>query len=175
MVKKNLAAGFAHILLICGLLVLLAGVLWLAKEAVRHQKAVSDERALYAKLDKEAQAYIQTINAKYPGEVKHTKSCSYTSEEFGEGSLSCDVESTIEYQPSNNETVVISAADKAQKLLPWGAGADITSNTIGSAEKTMLYLGNKKQSCTVSYYISNLLIDVTCSGGALSEYYPVKE
>jgi len=157
--------------------VLLVGVVTykVLQDDQKHNKAIQDERALYAKLDSQAQNYIQAINSKYPGKVTHKDSCSYTSTEGGRGALGCEVDSQIEFGVTTDKQLIINYADDLQENLQWGKGENITSNTTGSADKTMLYLGDKKQSCTISFYsdTKGFLVDASCSGGALAEYYPV--
>jgi hypothetical protein len=177
MVAIRKSAGFAHILLLILLLVIVAAVTLTAVKVIQNKKAVQNERELYAKLDSEAQAYIQAINAKYPGKVTHKASCNYSSAKLGRGALGCSVETSIDYASVDDPDKILSFADAAQKQLPWGVGIDNTSNIVGSPKKTILYLHGKKQSCAISYYttqgLGELLIDANCDGPALAEYYPV--
>jgi hypothetical protein len=174
MVNNRNSAGFTHPLLLAGLftliLLVIAATFVTLRDHQQHARAVHTERARYATLDSQAQAYIQAINEKYPGEVTHIRSCSYTSTEGGRGSLSCDVETTIEYKASANNEQIITYADALKEKLPWATGKDISD----SERKDTLYFQGSKQTCEIRYYqTQDLFIASVCSGGALAEYYPV--
>lgn len=177
MVAIRKSAGFAHILLLILLLVIVAAVTLTAVKVIQNKKAVQNERELYAKLDSEAQAYIQAINAKYPGKVTHKASCNYSSAKLGRGALGCSVEASIDYASVDDPDKILSFADAAQKQLPWGVGIDNTGNDLVGVKKNMLYRDGMRQPCTITYYTTQgqgeLLIDASCGGPALAEYYTV--
>lgn len=179
MATTRKSAGFAHILLLIVLVVVIAIVTLTAVKVIQNKKAVQTERELYVKLDKEARAYIQAINAKYPGKVTHTQSCRYTSAEWSPGWLGCSVGGSIEYPEGSPDVYeqTLSYANTQLNYLPWGSSEDNTDALRKEGDSIIanrVYMQNKAISCSVSYYrTANLLIDIDCSGSALTEYYPV--
>jgi len=183
MVKNRHSAGFAHIFLLAGLLVVVVLVAAVAFRVVRdtrqHNAAVQKERALYAKLDGEAQSYIQAINQKYPGKVTHTRSCNYASAEGYRGSLSCSVTSSIYYPSESTSSYdrVTKYADSQQKLLTWGNGQyDHETDALGKDTiQNVMYQQGQNVGCAITYYGDETYLEVSvdCGGNALAEYYPV--
>lgn len=177
MVAIRKSAGFAHILLLIVLLAIVAAVTLTVVKVIQNKKTIQTEREQYAKLDNEARAYIRAINAKYPGKVTHKSSCNYSSAKLGKGALGCIVETSIDYSSIDDPYKILLFADAAQKRLAWGVGVDNTGDDLVGVKKNMLYRGSTRQPCTVTYYSTQgrdeLLIDASCGGPALAEYYPV--
>lgn len=174
--------GFAHIFLLIVILIVIVLAATITFGVVRssqqHQKAVQNERALYAKLDSEAQSYIQAINQKYPGTVKHESTCSYSSVEFGHGYLGCNVGASITYDSLDDQKTLnlINYLKEKVSLLGWGSYTISKSYTGQDSDpRNTDLLFKTVPDCSVSYYFSSntFLVVANCGGSALAEYYPV--
>ena len=179
MVKNKHSAGFLQVFLLVALIVAAGVTIWIVMYNRQHAHEVQVERAHYAELDSQAQHYIETINAKYPGKVSHKATCGYTSAKYSKGSLGCDVSSSIEYESVGDlqATSLIDYVKKSTKSLPWGNYTSSKSYTGRDSDPrdTNLIFNNTTPTCSISYYFSanSILIDASCGGGALAEYYPV--
>jgi hypothetical protein len=171
MAENKRSAGFLQIFLLVVLIVAAGVTIWVIMYNRQHSREVQAERARYAELDSQAQHYIETINAKYPGKVTHETSCNYTSVKLGKGALSCRIESTISYDNSSDSDSIINLADTLQSTLKWGKGEDISN----AERRSTLYFDGRPQSCEIRYYENQdePMIAAVCSGSALTEYYPV--
>lgn len=176
--------GFAHLLPILLVILAIAITVGVAKVVInknQQNQAIKTEKTLYDNLDKQSASYIDKIAQKYSGKKEHSTSCSYSSTEGGRGALGCLVSSSVSYEASSvRSSEVISWADSELESLPWGNPHDDTASTKKYSKtviKNVIYRQSQNVSCGVTYYETevDLLINASCGGNALAEYYPVKD
>ena len=190
MVNRHSQTGFAHIVLLVTVAVVLAVA---ATLFTRNALAVRREASLYAQADAQVQKYIGDINKKFPGKVTSSRGCSYTHEKYSKGQLGCGVEATYERTAVNKdeERILISEADELIEGLRWNFAYDNTKQNTEENPNLLKHFVYKNANllCSIDYRKKamtptgqnievfdkelTLVIQADCSGTARAEHYPI--
>lgn len=126
-------------ILVIGLILLAALLLISGVFLYKHQqnnKAIAAERAQYAQAEKDMDALVAQITAKFgkPDNSKKVKSCGYTSVEFGRGDRYCGISIAIAYPILSREAATqlseeISSHIKSSSTFEYGSSSKALANT----------------------------------------------
>ncbi|MGB4795818.1 MAG: hypothetical protein WBP23_01145 [Candidatus Saccharimonadales bacterium] len=190
MVNRHSQTGFAHIVLLVTVAVVLAVA---ATLFTRNALAVRREASLYAQADAQVQKYIGDISKKFPGKVTSSRGCSYTHEKYSKGQLGCGVDASYEKKivDENEERLILDYAGSIAKELPWEYKYDnvrLNPRTPPDNYISVKVFNFKTLVCGITYkyqldkqgkkasgtgYSTILVVVADCSGTARAEHYPI--
>ena len=180
--KQNQGFSLTHILIV---VLAIAGVV-LIGFGIKHGSEVAAEKQSYKEADAQITSFVNDAAKLAPSTKEIKRYCERSSVEYGEGYLGCSIRGTVEFRNStvSAQKQIMSSLDDKQQELPWQFAYDNTSNNkdYPNVIKVIVYK-YKELSCGVDYsYKSSdstgknydkatLVIDASCDGSALQEYY----
>lgn len=157
---------------------------------MRYQIQVYVEHNTYKQAEKQIQMFIDEAAKLAPSTTETKKYCSHTSEKYGRGALVCDVTGRAVYKGISKDSFasIMSEAPNLSSAPKWveeftESDAEV-SGSSGIIKKTVYK--NDGLTCGIYYRYETLsavsalenpnersyLIESSCSGSALKEYYP---
>ena len=177
------------------LALLVALIAWLGASLIAQHIQRNHEKAQFiqAKVDLD-DIYTQIVKqVGQPTAHKATQTCSYTSEEFSKGALSCDVDNYLYYDVTSSAKGIILAEriqtvisansrvinEKTITLIP-GQGSVLSASfnlkSIKTCSVDSRYASSKDSVSLPGFILRDkpgLSLDLNCSKSALAEYFPV--
>ncbi|MBL8031052.1 MAG: hypothetical protein JNK33_01870 [Candidatus Doudnabacteria bacterium] len=155
-----------------------------------HQIDVYREKQMYNAAERDIHNFVDAAAKLMPSTKKMIRYCTYGSEKYSKGGLSCTVEGDIEYLPLDESQIkeVVSSSEQLEPELPWEFLFDNTEGnqkyTSSNYLKSVVYKKDRLR-CSIHFTLkeddqhsqvvvngkSILRLSTGCNGSALKEYY----
>ena len=180
-------AAILAVIFVCGLIIIRQVGIY--KEKQRFEQARQSIEKLYGVIE---------AKGPKPDDVEHKQSCSYTSQEFGQGARSCGVATTAVYRSKNDVEAnrimgeIDNLSDSTQYLtkekrygslatIPFSDSDEINGrNTQGYSDissRMGCFISYSREAPTSSRFKTengnDLYVRIVCSAPAKAQYYPV--
>jgi hypothetical protein len=144
-----------------------------------YQLQIYQERTMYNRAERQMEEFMYQVAKLGSGEKEKRNYCSYTSEKSGKGNLGCTVFMSYKYHIDINseESRILLKIDALQRRLEWQL---LGENTEGNKKyiskdylKSLIYQADTLR-CGIRYIHAQergLVVESSCSGSALKEYY----